>query len=312
MSDRLKPPSNDIAAHELDLLTDILTASHEGTAYNRGWYSGAWNMSFTTDAERGFHVVTSGEAWIRLKSGDVYHLREGDVALMSEYHELASDLSVPAVPFTLDNCDMFQSAPEDGEISLLCGAYLFDDASKNPLFSQLPPIILVRRGDRDGAIDTLIELLDREFRGDAIGFKSVSERLIDTLLIYVLRHWIARSCPSELGWLKALRDPVLARTLSLLHNDYAEDWTLARIARTAGTSRASLARKFTAEVGVPVIQYLTERRLEAARDMLVTSTRSLDEIALEVGYASAFSLSKAFKRHFGEAPTHFAMSRASA
>ena len=58
-------------AHELDLLTDILTASHKGTAYDRGWYRGTWNLAFTTDQERGFHIVTEGEAWIRMKSGDL-------------------------------------------------------------------------------------------------------------------------------------------------------------------------------------------------------------------------------------------------
>ena len=46
--------------------------------------------------------------------------------------------------------------------------------------------------------------------------------------------------------------------------------------------------------------------------VLVASADADDEIALEVGYASAFSLSKAFKRHFGEAPTHFVASRAGA
>jgi AraC-like DNA-binding protein len=312
MSDRLDPENYPMQAHELDLLTDILTASHKGTAYDRGWYRGTWNLAFTTDQERGFHIVTEGEAWIRMKSGETYLLGEGDVALVSEYHEFGSDLSATPVPFTMDDCDVFKCAPEEGEVCCLCGAYLFEDASQHPLFSHLPPIIVVRAGDRDSSIDAVIDLLDREFSNGTIGSRSVAERLIDTLLIYLLRHWIERACSSELGWLRALRDPVLAKTLSLLHHDYERAWTLARLARAVGTSRASLARKFTAEVGVPVIQYLTERRLDAARGLLLASTQSLDEIATQVGYASAFSLSKAFKRHFGEAPTHFVASRAGA
>ena len=35
------------------------------------------------------------------------------------------------------------------------------------------------------------------------------------------------------------------------------------------------------------------------------NTAGLDEVAAEVGYGSGFALSKAFKRRFGLAPTHF-------
>ena len=90
--------------------------------------------------------------------------------------------------------------------------------------------------------------------------------------------------------------------MALIHSQYQTAWTLDTLARAAGTSRASLARKFTAEVGSPPMRFLAERRLVVARGLLDTSSMSLDQIAGEVGYASGFSLSKAFKRQYGESP----------
>ncbi|MEM1349854.1 MAG: helix-turn-helix domain-containing protein, partial [Myxococcota bacterium] len=153
-------------------------------------------------------------------------------------------------------------------------------------------------------------LLDVEVQHEAPGSHTVIRRLVDALLVYALRHHIERASPTQLGWLNALRDPALSRALSLMHKEYAKPWTLESLARASGTSRASLARHFVAEVGSTPIQYLTARRLHAARRLMVHTTLSLDEVADEVGYASAFSLSKAFKRHFGAAPTHLSGRRA--
>ena len=157
-------------------------------------------------------------------------------------------------------------------------------------------------------MDALIGLLDHEFESFAPGGRTLASCLVDAMLVCILRHWIASDGPSPANWIRGLRAPVLARSLALIHNGYAAVWTLDMLARAAGASRAALARNFAAAVGTTPMRFLTERGLSVAKGLIRRSTMTLDEIAGELGYGSAFSLSKAFKRECGSAPAHFARS----
>jgi transcriptional regulator GlxA family with amidase domain len=99
------------------------------------------------------------------------------------------------------------------------------------------------------------------------------------------------------------RDLRVERALRALEGDLRRRWTLAELAKLVGASRSSLAKAFASELGQTPGAWLARRRLELARDILQTTDVKLAEIADRVGYASEFALSRAFKRHFGIAPT---------
>src|ERR671936_768996 len=61
--------------------------------------------------------------------------------------------------------------------------------------------------------------------------------------------WIARPDAGAPGWYRAHADPIVGPALQLLHHNPAERWTVARLARETGVSRAALARRFNALVG---------------------------------------------------------------
>ncbi len=67
-------------------------------------------------------------------------------------------------------------------------------------------------------------------------------------------------------------------------------------------SRATLNRKFQQAVGMGPIAYLTKWRIMKAYSLAKYSARSLEQIAESIGFASARTLSKAFKRHYGYTP----------
>ena len=90
-----------------------------------------------------------------------------------------------------------------------------------------------------------------------------------------------------------------------MHADPASPWSVEALARVSGASRATLARKFVAEVGPPPLAYLTRIRLEDAARRLKTSADGLAEVAARVGYQSEFAFSRAFCREFGLAPGQF-------
>jgi AraC-like DNA-binding protein len=97
-------------------------------------------------------------------------------------------------------------------------------------------------------------------------------------------------------------DEYVEKAIDAMRRDPARRWTVADLARVAGLSRAPFARRFQRATGTSPLRWLTAHRLELARRQIGSGQRSLSEIASEVGYATEFALSKAFKRLFGMAP----------
>lgn len=100
-------------------------------------------------------------------------------------------------------------------------------------------------------------------------------------------------------------DKQIARALGLLQAEPARAWTVQRLARAVGLSRAAFARRFLAGTGRSPRRFLSELRLGLAVSLLESTDDSLAEVARHVGYASEFAFSRAFKRRHGVAPGSF-------
>ena len=80
---------------------------------------------------------------------------------------------------------------------------------------------------------------------------------------------------------------------------------LEALARVSHISKFHFHRIFRTHIGESVRSYVSRIRLEKAAQQLQTTSMSLARIAPKVGYGSQQSLSKAFKKHFGMAPSRF-------
>ena len=90
--------------------------------------------------------------------------------------------------------------------------------------------------------------------------------------------------------------------LRALHEDPARRWTVEELADRAALSRAAFARRFTAQMGMAPLAYLTGWRMALARERLRDGDERIAAVADALGYASEFSFAAAFKRHHGVAP----------
>jgi AraC-like DNA-binding protein len=98
------------------------------------------------------------------------------------------------------------------------------------------------------------------------------------------------------------RDARIERARAAIAERPAERWTVGKLAKVAGLSRAAFARRFAAELGVTPLRYVATVRLRRAAQILVADDASLAVVAAEVGYATEFALSRAFRRLVGEPP----------
>jgi transcriptional regulator GlxA family with amidase domain len=97
-------------------------------------------------------------------------------------------------------------------------------------------------------------------------------------------------------------DGRIARALAAVAARPDERWTVARLAKVAGLSRAAFARRFAAEVGAPPLRHVAALRMARAADLLARTDASLADIAARTGYANEFALSRAFHRLVGAPP----------
>jgi AraC-like DNA-binding protein len=197
----------------------------------------------------------------------------------------------------------------DGASVLLTGTYRADREVSRRVLAALPRVLVL---PADAWDHPLLGVLEHEVGRDDPGQEAVLDRLLDLLLIAVLRAWLARPEAGAPAWYRAQADPVVGRALRAIHDDPARPWTVATLAAEAGISRAALARRFGELVGEPPMTYLTAWRLTLAADLLREPGATLASVARSVGYGSPFALSAAFTRVRGISPREHRLAGAGA
>lgn len=86
--------------------------------------------------------------------------------------------------------------------------------------------------------------------------------------------------------------------------------SIRELASTCGYSPTHFSRMFRQAFGMPVHQFVMQRRLAAARRMLNEDKASLADIAADCGFSSQAHFNAAFKRHEGMTPGDFRTGRA--
>jgi AraC-like DNA-binding protein len=97
----------------------------------------------------------------------------------------------------------------------------------------------------------------------------------------------------------------LRRARDLVDRDYAEPLDLDQLAQAAGLSKYHFLRCFTQTYRRTPAQYLTERRIERAQDLLRTTNLTVTEICHLVGYTSLGSFSSRFRELVGVPPSTY-------
>jgi len=302
----------------MDPLADVLDLSRvSGAVMAQLVAHEPWGVDVDPLPTAVFHAVVSGSCWLRISGRDPLHLMPGDVVLLptNTPHALVSDVDGETIAFGPLEKQARRTADGDVLIDgtgartrILCAYYDYDHDVAHPLMSQLPPVLHVPAGapGDDGAVGATLRLLAIELAGRPPGSRAAVPRLIDVMLIHVMRAWQRmQERDDDDSWLVALRDPVAARALAVIHGRPAEPWTVGSLAAEVNVSRATLARRFADLVGESPLAYLTRWRMDVAAQRLRDTDDSIGVVADRVGYRSEYAFSRAFARHRGLAPGRY-------
>jgi AraC-like DNA-binding protein len=280
-----------------------------------------WSLRIQDEAPLTLVAIVRGSAWIVPEGRDPVGMAAGDVAIVRgpDPYTVADDPATP--PQAIIHPGQRCTSPDgeelggmqeqgvrtwgnspDGETVMLTGTYQLDGEVSRRLLRALPPLLVLRDAEWDCPV---IPLLADEIVKDEPGQEAVLDRLLDLLLIAVLRAWFARPDADAPAWYRAHADPIVGPALRLLHHSPERPWTVAKLARESGVSRAALARRFNELVGEPPMTFLTGWRIALAADLLREPGATVGSVAPQVGYGSPFALSTAFKRVRGMSPQHY-------
>jgi len=245
----------------MDALTAVLAvAGVRGTVAATLDAAEPWGLALDAVPGAAFHAVTDGLAWLRIAGRADTRLMPGDVVLLPTgiAHILASAPGAGTMPFDHAAAERALAAGESlrlgtgpGQTRVLCASYHQDPAVTVPLLTLLPDVLHIPARQAGAALDATLRLLASEISQPQPGAAAVLDRIVDIMLVQLLRAWLATG-PAQgrtPSWLSALTDPVAGPALAVLHTQPGRDWTVPSLATAIGVSRATLARRFPAQVG---------------------------------------------------------------
>jgi len=266
-----------------------------------------WGLALDAVPGAAFHAVTEGLAWLRIPGRPDTRLMPGDVVLLPTglAHILASAPAAATVPFDHLAAEHALAAGHDlrlgagpGQTRILCASYHQDPAVTVPLLTLLPDMLHIPARQAGADLDTTLRLLAGEISRPQPGASAVLDRIVDILLVQLLRAWLDTAAAPDraASWLSALTDPIAGPALAALHTQPGRDWTIPSLATAIGVSRATLARRFPAQVGCTPAAYLTRWRMDLAAVRLRDTDDTVGAIAKSLGYTSEYAFNRAFTR----------------
>jgi AraC-like DNA-binding protein len=191
--------------------------------------------------------------------------------------------------------------------ALICGYLACEAGLIRPAIACLPHVVRVPiRTDAAGEwLENSIRYAVSQAASAPPGSEVILARLAEVLFTETLRRYLTQLPAERTGWLAGARDPTVGRSLAALHRKPAHAWTLEELAHEAGVSRSALTERFARYLGQSPIAYLADWRLELGADAMRTTSRSVLQVASEVGYESEAAFNRAFKRRFGQPPAQY-------
>lgn len=290
----------------MDVLADLLArARARGAVFSSLDLAPPWGVEFSGSRPLTLHALLAGEAWLEPAGGGApRRLGPGTLVLgrAGDRYRVVHAPGAQVIPIG-EARRRGSDPPSPGpRATLMCGAYTLDGTVCDGLLASLPRFVTIHTADQGPQLAAAVQLLAAEIGQQDPGQQTVLDRLLDLILVYVMRLWFSLPGSAPPGWYHALEDPALGPVLRAVHADPAGRWTGATMAKVAGLSRAAFARRFAAQVGTPPAAYLASLRMDLADAALLRPGTTLAAVAGQVGYGSEFAFSDAFKRHHGVTP----------
>lgn len=306
----------------MDVLSDILSKLKLTSAlYFRTQFASPWSIrvpDFQSVAR--FHYVHRGSCLVRIElDGEAVQLEQGDLIIITRgaSHTLFSSLESeePIIPleqvldetgFSGSGTLVYGADSSVQETQLVCGHFAFDPNAHHPLLDALPALIHIKDYGVEAAnwMESTLKVIGAEAGRENMGSDLIALKMSEIIFAQALRYYLTNVDSNE-PVLAAFADQRIAQALKAIHDDASYPWTLDNLARIAGLSRTAFATTFADYMSTTPLVYITQWRMQIARQSLLDTKDPIITIAESVGYQSEAAFGRVFKRYFDIAPASY-------
>lgn len=295
----------------VDVLSDVLdTLRFRGSIFFRSRLAAPWGMSLAKLKNPRFHIALSGNCYIGVNdaNNDIINIQHMDIVMLphGEMHWIADQPGRKLTPSKQagDACELGMPLFQNGDITnkLICGLIDYEKDMLHPIIDSLPSALHFSGIKTNDPIWMTVLLIDAEMEKEKSSQTSIIDRLTEVLFMQLLNKYLSEN--NEItGFFAALHDKRIHRALELIHRNPQHPWTLDLLVAQVNMSRATLIRQFKHTVGVSPMTYLLNWRMTKAYHLLKQSNNTVEQIAEEIGFSTARTLTKAFQRHYAMTPS---------
>ena len=94
----------------------------------------------------------------------------------------------------------------------------------------------------------------------------------------------------------------IRKVLDYIHENPYRSYSLEELQEIAGIQKSLFLQEFRSVTGTTPIQYITQRRLAYARELLLETEAPIQQIAFQCGFEDVFYFSRCFKKQFHLSP----------
>ncbi|MFO1500136.1 MAG: helix-turn-helix domain-containing protein [Verrucomicrobiota bacterium] len=99
--------------------------------------------------------------------------------------------------------------------------------------------------------------------------------------------------------------PVITKAKQYINDHHAEDLSLEEVAKAVHMSMFYFCKTFKRALGINFTEYLSQVRVEKAKNLLLNRNLRVSEIAYEVGFQSLTHFNRVFRKMVGESPSQY-------
>ena len=148
-----------------------------------------------------------------------------------------------------------------------------------------------------------LDQIMREMELERPGYRLCSKSVLIEMLVRIGRY--TEQIESGDPELSDGRQRMLEQALQYIEQNYSEQLSLEDIATQVYLSPNYFSEIFKASIGVAPWEYVTQMRLDEAKELLLNTKRSITDIALSVGFGDSSYFAKVFKERFEQTPSAF-------
>lgn len=294
---------------EFDVIGDVLeTLRFRGSIFFRSDLAAPWGMSLDEADIPRFHIAMSGSCYVGSDSVAPINVKHMDIVMLpsGRSHWIADQPGRKLIPSQQagEACELGNPLFQNGEItqSLMCGLVNYDQASSHPILDSLPQVLHFPKLTSQDPIWMTVMLIESEMQRTRSKGSSIVDRLTEVLFLQLLNRYVYKNQQLS-GFFAGLRDKRIHSALTLIHQEPEFNWSIAALGERVGMSRATLVRHFQSSIGLAPMAYIINWPMMKAYNLIKHSNDSLDQVAEQVGFASARTLSKAFQRQYSCTPS---------